>query len=62
MIRQRDRIEAMEEEIRSLRETLGVFQGVLADAHAAAVQLAEIAGQRDMLVSDNSLRPGYRRR
>ncbi|WP_205578286.1 hypothetical protein, partial [Pseudomonas aeruginosa] len=60
--RQRDRIEAMEEEIRSLRETLGVFQGVLADAHAAAVQLAEIAGQRDMLVSDNPLRPGYRRR
>ncbi|WP_185838629.1 hypothetical protein [Pseudomonas aeruginosa] len=33
-----------------------------ADAHAAAVQLAEIAGQRDMLVSDNPLRPGYRRR
>ncbi|WP_161969231.1 hypothetical protein [Pseudomonas aeruginosa] len=46
----------------ALRETLGVFQGVLADAHAAAVQLAEIAGQRDMLVSDNPLRPGYRRR
>ncbi|MBG4917604.1 hypothetical protein I5F85_25885 [Pseudomonas aeruginosa] len=61
MIRQRDRIEAREEEIRALRETLGVFQGVLADAHAAAVQLAEIAGQRDMLVSDNPLRPLYRR-
>ncbi|MBH9393032.1 hypothetical protein I5K80_24600 [Pseudomonas aeruginosa] len=62
MLHQRDRIEEMQEEIRSLRETLGVFQGVLADAHAAAVQLAEIAGQRDMLVSDNPLRPGYRRR
>ncbi|MCA4040737.1 hypothetical protein, partial [Pseudomonas aeruginosa] len=61
-LHQRERIEEMQEEIRSLRETLGVFQGVLADAHAAAVQLAEIAGQRDMLVSDNPLRPGYRRR
>jgi hypothetical protein len=62
MLWQRDRIDAMQEEIRSLRETVGVYQGVLADAHSAAVQLAEIAGQKDLFQSENALRPGYRRR
>ncbi|MGP5777140.1 hypothetical protein ACTXYZ_10195 [Pseudomonas aeruginosa] len=61
-LKQRERIDEMQEEIRLLRETLGVFQGVLADAHAAAVQLAEIAGQKDLLISDDPLRPGYRHR
>lgn len=61
MISQRDRIDAMEEEIRSLRMTVGVYQGVLADAHKAAAQLVEIAGQKDLFQSDNPLRPGYRR-
>ena len=61
MIRQRDRIEAMEEEIRSLRMTVGVYQSVLEDARKAAVQLVEIAGQKDLFQSDNPLRPGYRR-
>jgi len=59
---QSERIERMQEEIRSLRETVGVYQGVLADAHSAAVQLAEIAGQKDLFQSENPLRPGYRRR
>lgn len=62
MLWQRDRIDAMQEEIRSLREAVGVYQGVLADAHSAAVQLAEIAGQKDLFQPENPLRPGYRRR
>lgn len=61
MLRQRDRIEAMQEEISKLRQTVGVYQGVLADAHAAAVRLAEIAGQGDMFDPNNHLRPGHRR-
>lgn len=62
MLWQRDRIDAMQEEIRSLRETVGVYQGVLADAHSVAVQLAEIAGQKDLFQSESPLRSGYRRR
>ena len=63
MIRQRDRIEDLEESVRSLREQVALYQRTLRDAHAAAVQLAEIAGQGDMFLpsSDNPLRPGYRR-
>ncbi|MCY1301585.1 hypothetical protein D9M68_845290 [compost metagenome] len=62
MLEQRDQIADMREEITRLRETIGVYQGVLADAHSAAVQLAEIAGQKDLFQSDNPLRPGYRPR
>lgn len=62
MLEQRDQIDDMREEITRLRETIGVYQGVLADAHSAAVQLAEIAGQKDLFQSDNPLRPGYRPR
>ena len=63
MIRQRDRIEDLEESVRSLREQVALYQRTLRDAHAAAVQLAEVAGQGDMFLpsSDNPLRPGYRR-
>ena len=62
MLEQRDQIADMREEITRLRETIGVYQGVLADAHSAAVQLAEIAGQKDLFQSDNPLRPGFRPR
>jgi len=62
MVRQRDRIEDLEETVRSLREQVAVYQRTLRDAHAAAVQLAEVAGQGDMFhpTTDNPLRPGYR--
>ncbi|WP_278396173.1 hypothetical protein [Stutzerimonas kunmingensis] len=63
MIAQRDRIEDLQEEVRTLREQVGVYRRTLQDAHAAAVKLAEVAGQGDMFqpTSDNPLRPGYRR-
>ncbi|MDH0149191.1 hypothetical protein N7335_22650 [Stutzerimonas stutzeri] len=63
MIMQRDRIEDLQEEVRALREQVGVYRRTLQDAHAAAVKLAEVAGQGDMFhpTSDNPLRPGYRR-
>ncbi|MGN8248270.1 hypothetical protein [Pseudomonas sp. SMV7] len=60
---QADQIADMREQIQSLREQVKVYQGVLRDAHQAAVQLAEVAGQGDMFTpsSENPLRPGYRR-
>ena len=63
MIAQRDRIEDLQEEVRTLREQVGVYRRTLQDAHAAAVKLAEVAGQGDMFqpTSDNPLRPSYRR-
>jgi len=63
MIAQRDRIEDLQEEVRTLREQVGVYRRTLHEAHAAAVKLAEVAGQGDMFQpsSDNPLRPGYRR-
>lgn len=63
MIHQRDRIEDLEETVLSLREQVVVYQRTLRDAHAAAVQLAEVAGQGDMFhpTTDNPLRPVYRR-
>lgn len=63
MIAQRDRIEDLQEEVRTLREQIGVYRRTLQDAHAAAVKLAEVAGQGDMFqpTSDNPLRPAYRR-
>lgn len=62
MVHQRNQIDEMRDEIRRLRETVGVYKATLADAHSAAVRLAEVAGQGDLLLpSDNPLRPGYRR-
>lgn len=63
MIRYRDRIEDLEQDLRDAREQIAVYQRTLRDAHAAAVQLAELAGQGDMFVpsSNNPLRSGYRR-
>lgn len=48
MIRQRDRIEDLEDQVRALREQVGVYQRTLREAHAAAVQLAEVAAQDDL--------------
>lgn len=58
-----DQVEDMREQMRGLREQIAVYQRTLREAHAAAVQLAEVAGQGDMFTpsSDNPLRPGYRR-
>lgn len=63
MIHQRDRIEDLEEQVGNLREQVAVYQRTLRDAHAAAVQLAEVAGQGDMFhpATDNPLRPEFRR-
>lgn len=43
------------------REKVAVLQRVLRDAHGAAVQLAEIAGQGDLFDPSNPLRPGVRK-
>ncbi|MFI8980366.1 hypothetical protein [Ectopseudomonas khazarica] len=56
-----DQVTDLREELRKERERVQVLQRVLADAHSAAVQLAEIAGQGDMFDPANVLRPGYRR-
>lgn len=56
-----DQVADLREELRRERERVQVLQCVLADAHSAAVQLAEIAGQGDMFDPSNVLRPGYRR-
>lgn len=63
MIKYRDRIEDLEDDLRAAREQVAVYKSVLSKAHAAAVQLAEVAGQGDMFQpsDDNPLRPGYRR-
>lgn len=60
-IRQHERIDDMRDEIRRLTETVAVYKQTLLEAHTAAVRLAEVAGQGDLLLpSDNPLRPGYR--
>ena len=56
-----DQVADLREELRKERERVQVLQRVLADAHSAAVQLAEIAGQGDMFDPSNMLRPGHRR-
>lgn len=56
-----DQVADLREELRKERERVQVLQRVLADAHSAAVQLAEIAGQVDMFDPSNMLRPGHRR-
>lgn len=56
-----DQVSDLREELRKERERTQVLLRVLADAHSAAVQLAEIAGQGDMFEPSNVLRPGYRR-
>lgn len=62
MIHQRDQIQDMRERIASLETTLQVYRQTLTEAHGAAVRLAEIAGQGDLLLQNtNPLRPGYRR-
>lgn len=55
---QADQIAELREQVFALREQVFVYQGVLKQAHHAAVQLAEVAGQGDMLMpSDSPLRP-----
>lgn len=56
-----DQVADLREELRKERERVHVLQRVLADAHSAAVQLAEIAGQGDMFDPSNMLRPVHRR-
>lgn len=58
-----ERVDDLQDQIRALREQVAVYQRTLREAHAAAVQLAEVAGQGDMFTpsSDNPLRPGFRR-
>lgn len=57
----RDRVDQQNEEIAKLRETVAVYRQTLMEAHTAAVRLAEVAGQGDLLLpSNNPLRPGYR--
>lgn len=58
---QADQIHAMRQEIATLHEMVGVYKRTLDDAHGAAVRLAEIAGQDDLLLpSENPLHPAYR--
>lgn len=56
-----DQIDKLRDELAKEREKVAVLQRVLADAHGAAVQLAEIAGQGDLFDPSNPLRPGARR-
>ena len=56
-----DQVQDMRDEIRRLEETVAVYRQTLMEAHTAAVRLAEVAGQGDLLLpSNNPLRPGYR--
>lgn len=54
MIQQRQRIEELEQEAARLRERLSVSQQVLRQAHSAAIRLAEVAGQGDMITPHTS--------
>src|SRR5690606_15250564 len=56
-----DQVQEMRDEVRRLEETVAVYRQTLMDAHTAAVRLAGVAGQGDLLLpSTNPLRPGYR--
>ncbi|MDW3713287.1 MULTISPECIES: hypothetical protein [unclassified Pseudomonas] len=60
-IRLSDQVADLRDELAKEREKVAVLQRVLADAHGAAVQLAEIAGQGDLFDPSNVLRPSGRR-
>lgn len=61
MLKLRERVDQQREEISRLEETVAVYRQTLMEAHTAAVRLAEVAGQGDLLLpSSNPLRPGYR--